>query len=74
MSRGKSGRIVIEVDPALKRELYLALEYDQKTLKEWFTFHVQQFLSDQAQPSLFVSDPTGSYDLTKKRPKTNEDI
>jgi hypothetical protein len=37
MSIGNSGRIVIEVEPKLKRFLYSALAKDGLTLKEWFT-------------------------------------
>lgn len=69
MARGKSGRIVLEVDPALKRELYLALEHQQQTLKEWFTTHAHQFLSEQVQPSLFVAQPNSLYDTKKKKKK-----
>lgn len=36
MSRGNSGRIVIEVEPELKRQLYASLERQGKTLKDWF--------------------------------------
>ena len=36
MAVGKSHRIVIEVDPSLKAEIYLALKKQGKTLKEWF--------------------------------------
>lgn len=36
MARGKSGRIVLEIDPEMKRELYLTLEKNQQTMKEWF--------------------------------------
>lgn len=36
MSIGKSGRIVIEIDPSLKRELHGALANDGKSLKDWF--------------------------------------
>lgn len=69
MARGKSGRIVLEVDPSFKRELYLALEHEQQTLKEWFTAHAQQFLSEHQQPSLFVAQPTSLYAAKKKQPK-----
>jgi len=67
MARGKSGRIVLEVDPAFKRDLYLALERQQQTLKDWFTAHVQQFLNEQVQPSLFVAQPPAPYDIKKKK-------
>lgn len=45
LSRGKSGRIVIEIDPKTKRALYLALEQDQKTLKDWFLESANQFIT-----------------------------
>lgn len=47
MAKGHSGRIVIEVDPALKRELYGALAVDGSTLKEWFLGHVGEYLSSK---------------------------
>lgn len=36
MARGHSGRIVLEIDPSLKNELYSILARDGVTLKEWF--------------------------------------
>lgn len=36
MSIGSSGRIVIELDPEVKRHLYSALARDGLTLKDWF--------------------------------------
>lgn len=36
MSVGNSGRIVIEIDPQLKKELYSILKSQGLTLKEWF--------------------------------------
>ena len=36
MPVGKSGRIVIEIDPELKQELYLSLGQDESNLKNWF--------------------------------------
>jgi len=47
MAKGRSGRIVIEVDPALKRELYGALAVDDSTLKEWFLAHVGEYLNSK---------------------------
>jgi len=38
---------VIEVDPALKRELYGALAVDDSTLKEWFLAHVGEYLNSK---------------------------
>lgn len=36
MAKGESGRIVIEIDTDLKRQLYSALALDGQTLKDWF--------------------------------------
>lgn len=36
MARGESGRIVIEVEPEVKRRLYAALALSGSTLKHWF--------------------------------------
>ena len=36
MAVGVSGRIVLEIDPAIKQEIYAALERDGRTLKDWF--------------------------------------
>jgi hypothetical protein len=44
MSRGPSGRIVVEVDPALKKRLHAALTLDGITLKDWFRQHAETYL------------------------------
>jgi hypothetical protein len=36
MAKGESGRIVLEVDPKLKKTLYSILAIEQMTLKDWF--------------------------------------
>lgn len=38
---------MIEVDPALKRELYGALAIDDSTMKEWFLGHVSSYLNSK---------------------------
>lgn len=53
MAIGTSGRIVLEVDPELKRRLYSALALENKTLKEWFIALAVQHIETQQQPSLF---------------------
>jgi len=55
MARGNSGRIVIEIDPSLKSELYEALTEEGITLKDWFLRHTGSYLAQKAQPSLFNS-------------------
>jgi hypothetical protein len=61
MSVGSSGRIVIEVDTDLKRMLYVTLEKDNLTLKEWFIRNATAYLKDAEQLSLFEPE------LLKKR-------
>lgn len=53
MARGESGRIVIEVDPALKAALYSVLAKNGTTLKDWFLETARRHVSEQTQPSLF---------------------
>lgn len=52
MSIGSSGRIVIEVETDIKRELYSALSRDGMTLKEWFLESANSYISNRAQISL----------------------
>lgn len=52
MARGPSGRIVVEVDPALKRELHSALAAEGLSLKDWFIQRARQFMADRNQPAL----------------------
>ncbi len=54
MARGESGRIVIEVEPELKRQLYSALALSGSTLKDWFLKTAADFCANSAQPSLFT--------------------
>lgn len=55
MAIGESGRIVLEIDPELKRRLYATLVLENKTLKEWFITLAVQHIDTQQQPSLFGS-------------------
>jgi hypothetical protein len=59
MSIGASGRIVIEVSPHLKRELYAALARDGMNLKSWFLRQAEEYLSHGRQrPLNVVADAT----------------
>lgn len=49
MGIGSSGRIVIEVETGLKRELYAALSREGITLKEWFLKSANSYISDRTQ-------------------------
>jgi hypothetical protein len=51
MPIGESGRIVIEVDPHLKRELYSVLERERLTLKKWFVERANRYVASSAQMS-----------------------
>jgi len=58
MARGDSGRIVIEVDPEMKRRLYAALALSGSTLKGWFVKKASDFCSDAGQLTLFSTAPS----------------
>ena len=49
MSVGTSGRIVLEIDPEQKQELYQALKKDDLNMKGWFLKQVDAYLKDQDQ-------------------------
>lgn len=53
MARGESGRIVLVVDPEMKRRLYAALALSGSTLKDWFIKVAQDYCIESQQPSLF---------------------
>ncbi len=49
MGVGRSGRIVIEVEPETKRELYAALARDGLTLKDWFLHTAASYVAGGSQ-------------------------
>ena len=49
MPVGKSGRIVIEFNSALKQELYQSLGKDNSNLKKWFLEEVDGYLAGKSQ-------------------------
>jgi hypothetical protein len=57
MPVGTSGRIVIEIDPELKQELYRALSEQGLNLKQWFLSNAQQYLDQRVQPNLPLFEP-----------------
>lgn len=73
MARGESGRIVLEIDPSQKDDLYSALTKDGLTLKDWFLRQAAQYLRDRDQVPLFgasvVSDESTPY-KAKSQPAT----
>ena len=55
MAVGASGRVVVEIDPKLKKELYIALAKEGLNLKDWFLKNVDNFLDDRSQLKLALS-------------------
>jgi len=49
MAIGQSGRLVIEIDPDLKKDLYAALDRDGLTLREWFLQRANEYITSGPQ-------------------------
>lgn len=61
MAVGSSGRIVIDIDPRLKRKVYAALLEDGRSLKEWFLDRCSEYLAERGQARLFEPpSPSGA--------------
>ena len=56
MARGDSGRIVLEIDPSEKDELYDAVTKDGMTLKDWFCRKASEYLRERNQKQLFAPE------------------
>ena len=54
MPIAKSGRIVVDLDPALKRRLYSVLAIENSTLKEWFIRSAERYVEEKSEPNLFT--------------------
>jgi hypothetical protein len=52
MARGDSGRIVIEIDPELKKQLYSVLAREGTTLKDWFVSKARLYVQLRQNPQL----------------------
>jgi heat shock protein HspQ len=53
MAQGKSGRIIIDVDPEFKEELYVAVRAQGfSSMKEWFVQQAERVCEESKQPSL----------------------
>ena len=68
MSRGPSGRIVVEIEPGLKRRLYAELAADGLTLKDWFIAQVESYIVKDRQAFLRVAEP-GDQIYETRRPR-----
>ena len=70
MSRGDSGRVVIELDPALKRHLYSALALSGSTLKDWFVRAAEEYCKAADQKDLFeLQAGRGAPERSESKPK-----
>lgn len=49
MAIGKSGRVVIEIEPNLKESLHKKIKMEGKTLKEWFEEKIIQDFPELAE-------------------------
>jgi len=58
MAIGDSGRIVLEIEPLLKRRLYSALQLERMSLKDWFIAKAEEYVQSQQQPGLFGTATT----------------
>lgn len=47
MAIGRSGRIVLEIDPTLKKRLYSLLALDSLTLKDWFLIKATEKINEE---------------------------
>lgn len=70
MSIGASGRIVLEVDPALKRRLYAILTIEGLTLKDWFQYNANLYISNNA---INFGDQENISHLQKEASKSGEE-
>ena len=71
MARGKSGRVVLEIDPGLKRDLYLELEKRQLTLKDWFVSEAQNIVYTPSSQLPMDESKKGNRKKEKSRAKRN---
>ena len=67
MSIGRSGRIVIEIDPEMKARLYGALHERDLTLKEWFLAHAAAEVRRIGQSELNLQEAEAQNFLTGLR-------
>lgn len=60
MSIGSSGRIVVEIEPEMKKRLHSVLRLEGKNLKEWFLENVEELLGQHSQQQALPFDELNS--------------
>lgn len=67
MARGKSGRIVLEVEQNIKNKLYVALAKNQITLKDWFLETADNYIKDNSiLDDLLIAEKQDTYTINRK--------
>ena len=61
MSIGQSGRIVLEISPELKRQLYSYLASEGMTLKDWFIQNASNSVENHRKLKLDLPIPDQDY-------------
>jgi hypothetical protein len=57
MPIGQSGRVVIEIDPELKQNIYQSLKEDGSNMKDWFLKRVDEYMAEKSlQQELFTEE------------------
>ncbi|MBW3502250.1 hypothetical protein [Janthinobacterium sp. NKUCC08_JDC] len=54
MAIGESGRIVLEIEPALKKKIYACLALEQMSLKDWFIKAIEEHMQCN-HPEIFTT-------------------
>jgi len=54
VAKGSSGRLVIEIDPSIKKELYERLGEKGLNMREWFLINANAYLKQNKQSSLLI--------------------
>ena len=67
MTRGPSGRMVVELGSELKRALYSELAREGLTFKEWLTREAERYIEARRQPPLFVEEPRAKYANSRQK-------
>lgn len=62
---GKSGRVVIDIDPDLKKQLYSTLSLSGSTLKEWFCKTAESFCHESVEPSLMFNGRNSTVEMVR---------
>jgi hypothetical protein len=70
MARGPSGRIVVDIDPALKRDLHAALAAEGISLKDWLIERANRFIAERNQPFLLAAEEPPPYRTAPPKPKS----